>query len=243
VKRHNLHTHTNYSDGKLPPEQLIETAEKTSLEILGISEHAFTNKLPPGYQITNRLQQYLEHLKKIQSSSSKIDVRIGIEIDVSKCRGIAPSKLPFDVLNGFDYVLFEYINTECEYWGRVGNRDISEIIKVRGKLEVPVGLAHNDMQRNYNGREKHIAALLAKNNIFIELCQSEYSERRGAGRNTRDEKDYYQHFSRKLIDELLSSGVKVVAGTDSHRGEGLDILDGVYQFIEENHLRYHGMVL
>jgi len=242
MRRHNVHTHTNYSDGKLPPEQLIKTAEQTSLEILGICDHAFTDKME-GYQITDNLGQYLEHLRKIQSSLSNIDLRIGIEVDASKKYGADPSQLPFGVLNKFDYVLFEYVNTEREYWGPVGVRDISEIIKVRDKLKVPVGLAHNDMQNNYNGGESDIATLLAKNDIFIELCQSEYNSRCQAGRNSRDGKDYYQHFSQKLIDELLSNGVKVVAGTDSHRGESLDILDEVYQFIEKNHLQCHEMVL
>ena len=245
MRKHNLHTHTNYSDGKLPPEKLVEIAEQTSLKILGISDHAFTKKMK-GYQITGNLLQYLEYLRKIQSSSTKIDVRIGIEIDASGKYGIDPSETPLDVLNKFDYVLFEYVNTELEYWGEVGVMDISEITKVRDRLKVPVGLAHNDMQNNYRGREKDIAALLAENDIFVELCQSEFSTHRGAGRNTRNEKDYYQHFSQKLIDELLGNDVKVVVGSDFHGHDyvgNLDDLDDVYQFIERNNLQYHEIVL
>ena len=128
MRKHNLHTHTTYSDGELSPEQLIESAKQYNLEIIGICDHAFSTKLPEKYQITSRLEQYLNHLKKIQQSSRGIDLKIGIEIDVSENYGTNPTELPFDVLNRFDYVLFEYVNTENEYWDRVGNRDISQII-------------------------------------------------------------------------------------------------------------------
>jgi len=245
MRRHNLHTHTDYSDGKLSPEKLVETAKQTSLKILGINDHAFTTKMVD-HEISDHLEQYLEHLRKIQSSSSNINVRIGIEIDASKNCGTDPSQLPFNVLNKFDYIFFEYVDTEHEWWGWVGTRNISEIVKVRDKLKVPVGLAHNDIQKNYKGGERDIATLLAENDIFIELCQSEYSKARWAGRNTRDGKDYYQHFSQKLIEGLLDNGVKVVAGSDFHGRKdltSLDNLDGVYQFIEKNHLQYHEMVL
>jgi histidinol phosphatase-like PHP family hydrolase len=249
MRKHNLHTHTTYSDGDLSPEQLVESAKQSNLEIIGICDHAFSTKISENYQITSRLEQYLNHLKKLQQSSNGINLKIGVEIDVSETYGTKPSELPFDILNRFDYILFEYVNTENESWGRVGSRDISEIIEVRNRLKIPVGLAHNDLQKNYEGREKEIAMILSKNNIFIELNQSECHPSREEGRNTREDSDYYQLFSDKLIEHLAKpkglpfiKNVKFVVGTDSHSGKNLDEVNDAYQFIKKNHLSYHDLV-
>ncbi|MFX0206085.1 MAG: PHP domain-containing protein [Candidatus Hodarchaeota archaeon] len=248
MKRHNLHTHTTFSDGLLSPDQLVKTAKHRDLEILGISDHAFSTKLPEPMQITNCINLYLAQLRRVQQTSDNLDIKIGIEIDVSRIYGIKPSQLPFKVLNEFDYILFEYVNTENEDWGKIGGRDISEITHVRHKLKLPIGLAHNDLQQNYGGREEQIVTLLADYDIFIELCQSEsrpWQKRlhRGVGRNTRDGLDYYQHFSQILIKELVSNEVKVVVGTDSHSGESLVQFDGVYAFIQKHNLYCHEIVL
>ena len=114
--------------------------------------------------------------------------------------------------------------------------DISEIIKIRNKLNIPVGLAHNDIQQNYEGKEEQIANQLVHNDLFIELCQSE------AGRNTRCGLDYYHHFSQELIMELANKEVKVVVGTDSHTGASLADFNDVLTFIQKNNLQYHEMV-
>ena len=34
-----LHTHTNRSDGSVPPEQLVDDAKRMGLEALGITDH------------------------------------------------------------------------------------------------------------------------------------------------------------------------------------------------------------
>ncbi len=242
MKYHNLHTHTSYSDGAFSPEQLVKIAKAKNLEVIGICDHAFSRKLSNEYQITSCLEEYLEDLRGIQQSLEDIDLKIGIEIDASKIYGVNPSDLPFDILNKFDYVLFEYVNTENEYWGPVGKRDIDEIIKIRNQLTIPVGLAHNDLQKNYKRKEKKLAKLLSDNDIFIELNQSEFHPRRGVGRNTRDGLDYYKHFSKKLLKELVNKQVKVVAGTDAHTAETLGDLNNVYQFIDENNLLCHELI-
>lgn len=237
MRKHDLHTHTSYSDGRLSPEELIQLAKEKKLEILGICDHAFSKKLLDSYQITTRLENYLRHLKILQKSLSGLVLRIGIEIDVSKNYGVDPALLPLDILNQFDFVLFEYVNTESEYWGKVGRRSHMEVISIRNQLKIPVGLAHNDIQQNYQGKEAKISKILAQNEIFIELQQSERS------RNTRDGLNYFYHFSQKLIHELVDNGVKVVCGTDSHTGEFLGELDDVYQFISQNNLQYHELVM
>jgi len=169
MKSHDIHTHTTYSDGFLSPEDLIEEAIARNLEILGICDHGFSRKLMDTYQITSCLEKYLKHLKELQNTLDGLELKIGIEIDVSRIYGTEPSKLPFKILNQFDYILFEYVDTEKEYWGEVGIRDISEIIEIRKELVVPVGLAHNDIQQNYHGNESEISKTLAQHDIFVEI--------------------------------------------------------------------------
>ena len=252
MKRHNLHIHTTYSDGELSPEEIIDYAKRANLKIIGISDHAFSTKLDEEKQITNCLEDYLIHLKRLKESSNGIELKIGIEIDVSKCFGADPEELPFYILNRFDYVLFEYVDTENEQWGRVGRRDISEIIEIRNQLNIPVGLAHNDLQKNYAGREKYIAAILSKNDIFVELNQSESHPDTGLGRSTRDDSDYYHHFSDELIRQSARrfskwlpfvENVKFVIGTDSHSGKSISNVDDAYQFIRKNNLSCHKLVM
>ena len=242
MKRHDIHTHTTYSDGILLPEDLVQQAKIKNLEILGICDHGFSKKLMENYQVTACLAKYLDHLRRIKSSLNELDLIIGVEIDVSKIYGINPGQLPFETLNEFDYILFEYVNTEKENWGKVGKRDISEIVDIRHELDIPVGLAHNDLQQNYNGKEKEIARILAQQDIFVEIQDSELHPQRGVGRNTREGLDYYIHFTRKLIQELIDNGVKIVCGTDSHTGKYLGKLDKAFQFAKENNLQFHELV-
>ncbi len=242
MRRHDIHTHTTYSDGLLSPENLIKQAKRKNLEVLGICDHGFSMKLMDTYQITSCLEKYLNHLMKIKNTLNGLELKIGIEIDVSRIYGINPIQLPFEILNQFDYILFEYVNTKKEYWGEVGNRDISEIIDIRKELEVPVGLAHNDIQENYYRKETEIATILAQHDIFVEVQESELHPRRGVGRNTRKGLDYYLHFTQKLIQELANKRVKVVCGTDSHTGEYLGKLEKVIHFIKDNNLQFHELV-
>ena len=242
MKTHDIHTHTTYSDGLLSPEDLVQQAKKKKLEIIGICDHGFSKKLMDTYQVTTHLTKYQNHLKELKATVDELELMIGIEIDVSLNYGVNPSHLPFETLNQFDYVLFEYVNTEEEYWGEVGKRDISEIIDIRQELDVPVGLAHNDLQQNYHGKEREIAKILAQNNIFVEIQDSELHPHRGVGRNTRDGLDYYLHFTRDLIQELVKNGVKVACGTDSHTGRYLGKLDNAFQFVKDNNLQFHELV-
>lgn len=243
MKKHNLHTHTTFSDGVLKPEMLLKKAYGAGLEILGISDHAFSEKLGNDRQITNCIDKYLDQLIEIKKNENDIELKVGIEIDISRNYGTLPSNLPFKKLSRFDYILFEYVDTEYEKWGRVNGSNISEIVEIRKKLPIPVGIAHNDMQKNYNGEEEKIAEILGVNDIFVELNHSENLPNSNIGRNTRFGNNYYMHFSKKLINYLKEHDVAFVAGTDSHYGNNLADLNSVSEFVEKNNLRYHEIVM
>ena len=235
MKRHNLHTHTTYSDGILSPSDLIIKAQNQGIEVLGISDHAFAGKLPDDAQITNKLEQYVLDLHNIKSSlNGNLKLKIGAEIE-SDIMSTHPSQLPLTILNEFDYLLFEYI-------GLPAGRSITDIIKIRSKLNIPVGLAHNDLQFNYNQKESEIAKILADNDIFVELCQSEGLRNSRYDFVEEADVDFYRLFSKRLVEELFKYQVRVVIGTDTHQGSAVAEIDDVYQFIKENNLKIHDMI-
>lgn len=242
MKKHNLHTHSTLSDGILTPIELISKAKQEDIEIIGISDHLFAGKISDDWQIAGmpdqieKIEKYVSDLNDLKIFFSGIEVKIGAEIEADRFSP-HPSQLPFEILNEFDYLLFEYVNEE-----NCGGRDISELVNIRAKLKIPIGLAHNDLQNNYNTNEEYIAKTLADNDIFVEICQSE------GLRNSRykDDSDilfdFYKLFSQKLIEELVKNEVKVVIGTDTHSGDAVGDIDEAKKFIKENNLRYHKII-
>ncbi len=243
MKLHNLHCHTTYSDGHLTPERLVERAKEQGLEIVGITDHAFTSKLPNFRQVSDNLAEYIERLRTLQYDAQGIQLLLGLEIDFSEYTGTHPQQLPIDLLNQLDYVLFEYVETHYDQETEVGYRDIRQLLDIRGQIQVPVGLAHNDLQMNFSRKEEYLAEALAAHDIFVELEQSE-SRFGGKGRNTRFSggKDYYMYFEDKLLQLMKEKEIKVVIGTDAHRADQLVAIDDAISFVQDKGLIYHKLV-
>ena len=99
-----------------------------------------------------------------------------------------------------------------------------------------MGLAHNDLQKNFVGEEAAVAQTLAEYDIFVEINQSE------TGRNTRGGKDYYRYFSYDLLSSLQEYQVKVAIGTDVHRGYSLGQIEAALTFVNKYNLRVHDLI-
>ena len=73
MKRHNLHSHTTYSDGELTPELLIEKAKEERIELIGITDHLFAGKIPDDWQVASmpdqieRIEKYVSYLKDLKT--------------------------------------------------------------------------------------------------------------------------------------------------------------------------------
>lgn len=226
MKKHNLHVHTTFSDGNFTLSQIIELAKRTDLEILGISDHAYTSK-------TTSLssEEEIEHyLRSIRSQSKNYSgLKAGLEIDFRRLSGGMFPKLHFSVINQLDYLLFEYLGTQ------EGDTSIDELLRIRSNIQIPIGLAHTDLQINYAGKESEIAKILSDNNIFLELNHSD--------RNSREGMPYYMHFSRLLLENLVKYKVNVVIGTDLHEEIDINNVQSAMSFITENKLQYSPLVL
>ena len=199
MKRHNLHNHTTYSDGRLTLNDMSSLAQTEGISILGITDHVFTHKLPVCYQVTSRIPEYLDAIRNI-TSPPHVQIMAGMEIDVSTNTGTSPAELPIHLLNQFDYLLFEYatLGSQTPPWF---HSDLYLLAACRSTFSVPVGLAHPDFQLISQGREEETCKLLADADIFLDINQSEiyyppdsYTSKGAepSGRNTRDGMDYYQ---------------------------------------------------
>ncbi|MFH0837201.1 MAG: PHP domain-containing protein [Candidatus Aenigmatarchaeota archaeon] len=228
---HDLHVHTDRSDGNLSPESLIKTARNKWIEVIGFSDHAFTRKLQKDMQIT-LFEKYLGDIRELQKSYGDICIKAGLEIDSSYSRTAVLKNLPFEVLNRFDYVLFENVEVDPNEHG-IGSLD--EIIAIRKKLLIPVGLAHNRLQYKLkSGNEARIIAYaLEENDIFIELNQPE-----NISNSLRTDRNYL-YFTDELIKYMKESCVRFTIGTDTHIGNGLGVTYDAEAFVSRHNLHYH----
>ena len=73
----NLHTHTNFSDGKSTAEEVVQEAIRQGLKILGFSDHSpvpFENS----FAIKNdEVQNYIDTVNSLKEKWSRLSDRLG----------------------------------------------------------------------------------------------------------------------------------------------------------------------
>lgn len=123
-----LHNHTIFSyDGKNTPEEIIENAIDSGIDVIGITDHQFSIGRSP--------EAYKKRIAACRNKYSRfIRVLTGLEIGT---RPKPHDLLTYD-LDGVDYVLFESLD---DYRAM----DFFEFVEWRRLFECPVGLAHCDI--------------------------------------------------------------------------------------------------
>lgn len=103
-----LHTHTTYSDGNNTPEEMVLSAIKKGLDVIGISDHSYT-PFDTSYCISEeKTEAYIKEIERLKIKyNDKIKVLCGIEQDLY-------SGVP---KHSFDYVIgsVHYIKLGEEY--------------------------------------------------------------------------------------------------------------------------------
>ncbi len=81
-KKGDFHTHTNYSDGKNTPEEMLLSAIEKGLEEYGFSEHGYT-AFDLRYCLSlEKTEVYKKEIKALKEKyTDKIKVHLGIELD------------------------------------------------------------------------------------------------------------------------------------------------------------------
>ncbi|RLF48430.1 MAG: histidinol-phosphatase [Thermoplasmata archaeon] len=196
----NLHNHTTYSDGKFTPEDIVEAAVDFGLSHVAITDHYRTAKVKS--IDAEELRYYTAHIRDLgKKYEGKIRVLVGVEIDSCPERTNLYA-LPYALLNDLDFVLFEYVQDDDN-----GGMPLWQLLKFIKRIRVPVGLAHNDIAKNFaNVRADVFVRLLSVHGIFIELCSSL--------RNSKFGRQYY-HYAERFFD-FARGKVLLSIGSDTH---------------------------
>ena len=199
----NLHNHTIFSDGKFSPEEIIKFAIKGEINYIGICDHYLSSKIHRSSLDEEKLKEYIKSIKRLSIIySNDIKIFCGIEIDFSILRTNFVS-LPYEQISNLDFVLFEYVSDK----DAIG-LDLPELVKIRDNFQTLVGLAHNDIEKNF-GKDKfdELIDILEKNAIFLELCPSL--------RYSRGITPYY-YFAEDFFRKVKGRDVLLSIGTDTH---------------------------
>ena len=236
----NLHIHSRYSDGRMDANSILQRANEMKMDVIGITDHFATNKLQKEYKVNN-LTDYILDLREIQQLENDISLDsyntngngtkllLGLEIDCGMM-GIKISESDIGLINNLDFCLLEYI--QDKYWKGKNIEDVNEeLIK---KLKIPVGLAHNNLMKNFNlhSREKcrDLCKFLSENKIFVELNEGE------SYCNSDEGKYYFELFSEDLIIAFKDYNIKFSIGTDSHSDYLLNNTQKSEKFVVNNNL-------
>lgn len=99
--RGDLHSHTDWSDGRDSMEQMISAARDRGLEYLAVTDHSVGRGIANGLSI-ERLQRHGERLREVAESVGGIRVLHGTEMDI---RADGTLDYPDEVLEGLDWVV------------------------------------------------------------------------------------------------------------------------------------------
>lgn len=214
----NLHTHTTFSDGDFTPEQIVLAAETNHLTHIGISDHLMTKKCNSLY--ARELENYIGVIRGLQDEFPGIEVLAGVEIDTNP-KHCDLAALPLDTLNELDYVLFEYVEME-------EGTSLDDLEPLLSQIEVPCGLAHNDIEMNFGPwPPDSVAKYIASFGVFVEINTAWPYKRDGVWYWEKAER-YYQEFKGKVL---------VSVGTDVHHSLAeVYNLDRAYHFLRRNDL-------
>lgn len=221
----NLHNHTTFSDGRYSPRQIIEAGVDFGLTHIAITDHYMTSKVEsiPFDGLLNYIDEINTLAKEFQDD---IIVLCGVEFDSCKKRTNF-SKIEYEDLNKLDLILFEYVQNDI--WNGM---PLWELLRIRENIKCQVGLAHNDIGKNFSHTKyDELIAVLEANKIFIELCPSL--------RNSKLNTPYY-HFAEGFFEILRGSEVLISIGTDTHSniknvGNIEDAMDFIERYgLEEN---------
>lgn len=185
-----LHNHTYFSyDGTEAPDALVDNAVKNGIDIIGITDHQFTDSFNFTKYI-NALESVKEYYK------GKCQVKTGLEIGT---RPKPDNFLPKTSSGLLDYCLFECLDSNR-------SMDLYEFLEWRKLFSCPVGLAHTDIFALGERYGVDIFKIMRENNIFWEI-------------NVSGNYNYYYDFisNRKKQKAVSESKIMLSIGSDTHR--------------------------
>ena len=234
----NLHTHTTYVDGTLPPEEMIKAALRNGCDSLGFSEHSYVPhdtrySMQPGAAI-----EYVDEISALRRKyEGTIEIFIGIEHDYF-------TAVPVDDLDYYigaaHYVKSgdEFITIDAgrehqkmmadDYFGgdyyAMAEAYFEVIAGIMKKKRVDI-IGHFDLIAKYNfdgnlfdeQHPRYKAAAFAAMDEILKDCK--LFEVNTGMMFRKNKKEPYPSVS--LLKELKARGGEVILSSDSHHAQSL----------------------
>ncbi|MGE4547693.1 MAG: DNA polymerase/3'-5' exonuclease PolX [Desulfurella sp.] len=200
-----LHVHSNYSDGLMSLEEIIQEAIKRNYEYIAITDHSVSSYVAGGLSV-ERLYEQLNEIDKLKSKyKDKINILAGSEVDIKQ-----DGRLDFDdsVLKDLDIVIASIhqgfgnskdINTK-RIIAAIENPYVNIIAHPTGRLIGQRAPYELDMQTIVQKAAKHKTALEI-NSFYLRL----------------DLNDEYARLAK-------TSGAKLCINTDTHTKDNFNYM-------------------
>lgn len=204
-RRINLHTHSEYSDGKQTIQSIIKSAINANLEYIAITDHFSNSRKAKIIATLNNMEKIENYLSEIEACNSQLKEKSlnlvalkGIEIDLGSSDTYISSLIkPQD----FDLILFEYLET-LESIAFLKNIIHNWKGLLNGKQLPLLGLAHFDPSFFIYGNLDLLFSFISNFNIFFEF-NSSYPE-------------YYSTRNALFFEKIRERNVLVSIGCDTH---------------------------
>ncbi|HEU12994.1 MAG TPA: PHP domain-containing protein, partial [Euryarchaeota archaeon] len=136
-----FHIHSTFSDGLYGLNEIARYAYEKGFYAIGITDHFSTRKVRS--MDPEVIKRYLE---EIESIDVPLKIFKGLEIDFSPRTDI--SLIGGKIFEGLDYILFEYVGDS-----NMGGYPLWKLLDIYDDIGLPIGLAHNNLQKNFSSIE------------------------------------------------------------------------------------------
>ncbi len=197
-----IHIHSNYSDGSMEIQEILEYAEKKNYEYVLLCDHSKSAFYANGLDEERLLQQWKE-IKEVNSRSTKVRILKGIECDI-----LPDGTLDFEdkILNQFDCVIAsvhsKFKMTKAEMTNRITKALKNKYVKILGHPTGRLLLSRDEYPIDLD----EIISVASQEGKSIEINCNPH----------RLDLDWEYHQKAK------SKGVKITISPDGHSSEDLD---------------------
>ncbi len=205
------HIHTILSTGMFTVNEIVEFASKNGFDAIGICDNYRTKRVRSIQDVDTYFSTFRENYD--------IKVFKSLEIDFSVYSDI--NNIFDENLNKLDYILIENVEDK-----RYNGNPFWMLLGFLDKINVPVGLAHNNIGRNFSDKNmEDFIDVLESRQIFIEINTSDYYTLFG---------EYFFELSSEFFEKISKRNVPVSIGSDTREKlEQMLTVKKAYQFIEK----------
>ncbi len=205
------HIHTILSTGMFTVKEIVDFAKRNGFDAIGICDNYRTKRVRSIQDIDIYLSTFRENYE--------IKVYKSLEIDFSVYSDAG--NLFDENFNKLDYILIENVEDK-----RYNGLPFWMLLEFLDKIKVPVGLAHNNIARNFSDKNMDdFIDVLESRQIFVEINTSDYYTLFG---------EYYFELSYDFFEKISKRNIPVSVGSDTREKlEQMLTVKKAYQFIEK----------